>query len=333
MVVSLSTSNSEYLKSNPLIHLLRQSLLLLLILFAADRTLGWWLEHTFYLQKHGDDVVTRYTLDSTREDLLVFGSSRASHHYNTLMLDSLLDMSVYNCGRDEMGITYTSGVIPYAFERKAPKCIIVEVLPTELSGVGKATEIQRISTRLIPFAHRHPGLWPTVAAAGKMEVYKAAVSKIYPYNSLIGSIIQNTYTNLVHQTIRGFEPLHGAIDSATFKPTHWMNMRELTGIDSALKARMIFILDYAREHGTQAIVVISPFYYSLDIAGNESHEMLPELAAKHGAFFLDWSQDPRFLMHPKLFYDDVHLNETGARLYTQIIADTLKKLGISGVPK
>lgn len=312
---------------------MRHSILLLLILVAADRLLGAWLERAFYRQKHGDDVVTRYTLDSTREDLLIFGSSRASHHYDAVLLDSLLGMSVYNCGRDEMGITYTAAVAPYAFRRHTPKCIVVEVLPPELSGVGKSAEIQRISTRLLPFAGRHPDLWPSVAAAGKLEVYKAAVSKIYPYNSLIGSIIQNTYTNLAHKTIRGYEPLHGQIDPATFKPTHWMDMRELTGIDSALKARFVSVLDLAAKKGSRAIVVISPFYYPLDIAGNESYEALPRLAAEHGAQFLDWSKDARFLMHPELFYDDVHLNDAGARLYTRILADTLQKLGIYGRSK
>jgi hypothetical protein len=283
----------------------------------------------FYKQQHGDEIVTRYTLDSTKEDVLIFGSSRASHHYNTRLMDSLLGMSVYNCGRDEMGITYTAGVVPLVYKRYAPKCIIVEVLPTELSGQGKSTEIQRISTRLIPYANRYPELWPTVAYAGKMEVYKAAVSKIYPYNSLLGSIIQNTYTNLAHATDRGYEPLYGEIDSANYKPTHWMDMQELTGVDPSLATRFTSILDTAMAHGTRVCVVISPFYYPLDIDGNDSYQALPLLSATHGATFLDWSRDPRFLMHPKLFNDDVHLNDAGARLFTSIMADTLNKLGLT----
>jgi hypothetical protein len=282
----------------------------------------------FYKQKHGDETVTRYTLDSTREDILIFGSSRASHHYNTRLMDSLSGMSVYNCGRDEMGITYTAAVAPIVFKRYSPKCIIVEVLPVELSGVGKSPEIQRISTRLIPYANRYAALWPTVAYAGRAEVYIAAVSKIYPYNSLLGSIIQNTYTNLAHATDRGYEPLYGEIDSAHYKPTHWMSMKDAKGVDPALAERYTSILDTAMAHGTRVCVVISPFYYPLDIVQNESHGALPRLAAEHGAYFLDWSKDPRFLMHPELFYDDVHLNDRGTRLYTSIMADTLNRLGL-----
>lgn len=282
----------------------------------------------FYKQKHGDEIVTRYTIDSTREDVLVFGSSRASHHYNTRLLDSLLGRSVYNCGRDEMGISYTNALLPLVYNRYAPKCIIIEVLPAELSGVGNAVEMQRLSTRLIPYANRHAELWPAVAYAGKLEVYKAAVSKIYPYNSLIGAIVQNTYTNLAHTTDRGYEPLSAEIDSATFKPTRWMAMDKLTGVDQILAERLTSVLDTAAAHGTKAIVVISPFYYPLSInrGNNDSYRTLPLLAAQHGALFLDWSGDPRFLMHPKLFNDDVHLNDRGARLFTELMADTLKRL-------
>ncbi len=316
------------MRSQPVTHLLRRSLILLLILVVADRIIGAGLEWSFYRQKHGDEIVTRYAIDSTREDVLIFGSSRASHHYHTRLMDSLLGRSVYNCGRDEMGISYTNALLPLVYKRYAPKCIIVEVLPTELSGVDAAPGIQRVSTRLLPYAHRHPELWPAVAYAGKIEVYKAAVSRIYAYNSLIGAIFQNTYTNLAHTTDRGYEPLNAEIDSATFKPTHWMAMEQLTGVDLELAARFTAILDTAAAHGTKAIVVISPFYYPLKVANNESYQTLPRLAAQHGALFLDWSADPRFLMHPKLFNDDVHLNDRGARLYTTLMEDTLKKLGL-----
>ncbi len=314
------------MQKHPVIRLLTRSLILLAILVLADRLIGAGLERMFYRQERGDEIVTRYTLDSTREDVLIFGSSRASHHYNSRLMDSLLGASVFNCGRDEMGISYTTALVPLVYKRYSPKLIIVEVLPTELSAVGKEAEIQRISTRLIPYANRHPELWQAVAYAGKPEVYKAAVSKIYPYNSLIGAIFQNTYTHLAHVTDRGYEPLYAEIDSATFRPTRWMDMDKLTGVDPTLAQRYTSMLDSAAAHGTRVCVVISPFYYPLRIPGNESYLALPELAAHHGALFLDWSRDPRFLMHPALFNDDVHLNDRGARLFTSLMADTLRKI-------
>ena len=70
----------------------------------ADRLIGAALERGFYRQQHGDDIVTRYVLDSTREDLIVFGSSRASHHYKTRLAEQKLGFPVYNGGRDNMAL-------------------------------------------------------------------------------------------------------------------------------------------------------------------------------------------------------------------------------------
>jgi hypothetical protein len=313
---------------NPVLRLLRRALILLAILAAADRLIGAGLERMFYRQRHGDDVVTRYTIDSTKEDLLVFGSSRASHHYDTRLLEQELGMSVFNCGRDEMLITYTAAVLPLIYKRYTPSYVIIEVLPTELAPWEKAISDQRIATVLLPFANRHPDLWQTVAYAGQDEVYKSAVSKIYPYNSLIGAFIQNTYTHFGHSTDRGYEPLYKTIDSATYTKPLWKSFNNAVGLDAALAERFASLLDTAASHGTRVFVIVSPFYFSQDISKNESFLALQSLCVEHGATFMDWSFDPRFVRHPKLFNDDVHLNDSGARVYTRIIADTLKKCGV-----
>ncbi len=317
--------------SHPVTRLLRRALILLAILVVADRLIGAGLEYMFYRQHHGDDAVTRYTLDSTKEDLLILGSSRASHHYHTRLLEQELGVSVYNCGRDEMGISYAAAVLPLVYRRYTPKYLIVEVLPIELANWGRDVSERHIATVLLPFAHKYPELWETVAYAGKDEVYKSAISKIYPYNSLIGAFIQNTYTHLGHKTDRGYEPLRNSIDSAHYTKSYWKSFSKAVGVDSELSRRFTSILDTAAAHGTKVFVMISPFYFFQDISRNESLHALQTICAQHGASFMDWSFDPRFVRHPHIFNDDLHLNDSGARLYTRIIADTLKReIGSSG---
>ncbi len=317
------------MRRKPVIHLLRRCLILLAILVVADRIVGAGLERMFFKQRRGDDAVTLYTLDSTREDLLIFGSSRASHHYHTRLLERELAMPVYNCGRDEMGISFTTAVLPLVYRRHAPKYIIVEVLPTELASLGREESERHISTVLQPYATRYPSLWQAVAYAGKAEVYKSAVSKIYPFNSLVGGMIQNTYTNLGHTTDRGYEPLWNSIDSARYTKPQWKSFNQARGVDRDLAGRFMAILDYAARHDTKAFVIISPFYFRQDLSGNESMAALSAISAHYGATFLDFSFDPRFVRKPVLFNDDIHLNDSGARVYTRIVADTLRTLGVA----
>lgn len=313
---------------SPVTYLVRRSLILLAVLVAADRLIGAGLEAMFYRQHHGDDVVTRYTLDSTKEDLLIFGSSRASHHYHTRMLDSILGLSVYNCGRDEMGVTYTTAVLPVIYQRYTPEYVILEILPIELANTGKELVERHISTVLLPFANRHPTLWETVAYAGKDEVYKSAVSKIYPYNSLPGAMIQNTYTGFGHQTDRGYEALYKSIDSAVYTKSYWESFDKSIGVNPELAHRLMAALDTAAAHGTRAIVVMSPFYFPQDVGRNASYNAIRDICAGRQVPLFNFGLDPRFVLHPHLFNDDLHLNDAGARIYSRIIADTLRKTGI-----
>lgn len=310
---------------HPLRHLLRRSLILFAILFIADRLIGAGLERLFFKQTHGDDAVTLYTLDSTREELLIFGSSRASHHYDSRVLQTELSMSVYNCGRDEMGLSYAAAVLPVVFQRYVPKYIILELLPIELAARGKDLSEQNIAGVLLPFAPRFDAFWPTIAFAGKDQIYKAAISKIYPYNSLIGSMVQNTYTSFGHHSDKGYEPLYKTIDTTIYKHSIWETFERSSAPDAALERRFADLLDTVAARGTQIIVVISPFYFPHRLEGNKSYEALKEISQMHGAGFMDFSADARFLLKPLLFNDDVHLNDSGARMYSRIIADTLLK--------
>jgi hypothetical protein len=314
------------------IHLLRRSLILLVILFALDRLIGAGLERMYYKQKHGDDQVTLYTLDSTKEDLLVFGSSRASHHYNVEEMERELGVSAYNCGRDEMGVSYTAAMLPLVMNRYKPKYVLIEVLPTELATWGKDVSERHIATVLMPLAYRHPSLWQTIAYADKYEVYKAAVSRIYPYNSMIAAFVQNTYTHFGHSSDRGYEPLYKSIDTNVYSRPIWKSFDHAVNVDTSLQRRFTGLLDFAASQGVQVYVMISPFYFYQDLSGNKSFQGLKELTAAHGAHLMDFSYDPRFVKHPSLFNDDVHLNDTGARLYTRIVADSLRSLGLGQNP-
>ena len=50
-----------------------------------------------------------YICDKSVDDILIFGSSRAVHHYNSSMIEDSLGMSCYNCGDDGNGIILSYG--------------------------------------------------------------------------------------------------------------------------------------------------------------------------------------------------------------------------------
>ncbi|RYE22467.1 MAG: hypothetical protein EOP51_13165 [Sphingobacteriales bacterium] len=298
-------------------------LLLLAVVFVCDRLIGAGLQNLFYKQTRGDDMVSIYTLERSHEDILVLGGSRASHHYKTDVLGSTTGMSCYNGGRDDMPVTYVNAILPVVYQRYNPKVIILDVIPSELIATKGYDQVyQRISTVLLRFAYKHPELFSTIALAGKIEVWKAQVSHIYPYNSIIGSAIQNTYTKLGHESVNGYEPVIGSIDTVYYtKPAFNFNVNGT--VDDSLAARYVNIIKLAKEHNTRLITIVSPFYFAINPSPNNSYNFMKQQSAENGCEFYDFSNAQPFSANPNLFYDELHMNDDGAGIYSQIIGNIL----------
>lgn len=305
--------------------MLLQFLLLLLIVAVADRTIGRWLERMFYKQTHGDDQTTIYTLEKANEDILVFGSSRASHHYVATDIEGGCKRSCFNCGRDNMSLTYINAVLPIIYARTSPKVVIIDILPTELeASPGNAESFQRIATVLLPFLHRYPALASTIELAGHAEYLKAKASAIYPYNSLVASIVQNAYTRMGHGTVNGYEALYGTIDSARYLTPTWKDFNTHNNPpDDILTEQLQHVIDLTKQHNTRLITIISPFYFKFDFSQSKSLIKIKELLSKNQCELYDFSVDSHFLKKPLLFNDDVHLNDSGAHIFTSSIIDII----------
>src|SRR5690606_35643039 len=112
--------------------LIIKTALLAVVLILSDRIIGLGLEHLFYRQTHGDDYTTLYALEKAKDDILVFGTSRASHHYNAKIIEEETGMACFNAGRDEMEIPYTEALLKAIVARHRPKMVILDIGPVEL---------------------------------------------------------------------------------------------------------------------------------------------------------------------------------------------------------
>ena len=62
-----------------------------------------------------------YICDKMTDDVLIFGSSRAEHHYNAQMISDSLGVSCYNAGEGGCGIILAYGRLLMILERCTPK--------------------------------------------------------------------------------------------------------------------------------------------------------------------------------------------------------------------
>lgn len=305
-----------------MIKLFKHILLLLIITVVADRLIGTLQEYIFYQQHHGDDYITIQVLDSTKAAVIIVGSSRASHHYISDSLEHYLGLSVFNGGRDNMGIHYTKATINEMLKRHKPKFIIFDVIPYAfLNNNQNASNYLDVQTSvLLPFANKHRGLYDDIGVISQAEVWKSKLIKMYAYNSLIGSTIQNSYTHIGHQQFNGYEPLSGKIDTANYHQPLFTIPTIKEGIDSHAFTLLEESLQLCKDNGVIPVICFSPFYYPYHHE-KEIIQRFQVIATSFHCQLLDYSSDPTFTNNATLFYDELHLNKDGAAIFSKKIAE------------
>lgn len=91
------------------------------------------------------------------------------------------------------------------------------------------------------------------------------------------------------------------------------------------------IIDYCKEHEITPVLITTPFsrYYNELVSQEflqEFHDTINEIAADTHVSYYDYSQDERFYENLEYFSDSDHLNEDGARYFTDILWDEVTEL-------
>ncbi len=107
-------------------------LVVCLMVFIFDRAVGGIIKHFYFKQVAGLYNRTTYAIDSTTADILVFGSSRANHHYVPEVFEDSLKMSFYNTGRDGNFLLYNTAIFKAIIKRHKPKIVILDFNPGDL---------------------------------------------------------------------------------------------------------------------------------------------------------------------------------------------------------
>jgi len=249
---------------------------------------------------------------------LVFGSSRANHHYVPEIFEDSLHMSFYNTGRDGNSILYSLAVFKTIIKRYTPKIIIIDLMTSELNYNVKSYE--RLSC-LQPYYYNHPEIQSIVNLRGPFEKYKM-LSAIYPFNSgLLAIGIGNMEVNKKRKNDRnGYIPLFNCI-----KDTVLVRMEDIsTRIDKTNIDALKYISTVCKSKNIMFFLVQSPSYAIT--MHSASIDLLTKIAGENNAFFLNYVSDPIFIKQPAYFQDQNHLNNDGAKVFSETLANRILRI-------
>jgi hypothetical protein len=290
--------------------------LITLIIFICDQGIGHYLKHLYFRQRSGLLYRTTYAIDSTRAELLVFGSSRANHHYVSELFDDSLHLTTYNTGRDGNFTLFNFALFKAITTRYQPKMIIMDINPDELGY--DANSYERLSS-LLPYYHDHREIRPVVELKNPFEKLKLS-SAIYPYNSLLLTIIMGNldYNKNRNPDVKGYVPIFTKMKADKIGKAQ---LYEFSPDENKTRA-LTQIMTECRDKKINLLFVRSPVF-QID-SGNRANSVLSELCAVNHVRYLDLSNKSLFISNPRYFADINHLNDDGARLFTNLLINLIR---------
>lgn len=267
-----------------------------------------------YLQAHagGRTGAEYYVCEKATEDVIIMGSSRASHHYVPEIISEKLGMSCFNGGQDGNGIILQYGRWKMMSERYTPKLVIYDVTPD--FDLFENDNIRYID-RLKPYCY-------------DTEV-RDYVCSLYPEEKmkLISRLYRNNYkfleslSDIIHkEKISGYIPLYGNIrDEVAKVPEN--SERHYEKYDGEKCAYLRVLAEEIKNNGGLIVFVVSPYWKTLDYDYSEIERIANELNVP----LLNYSKCS-LSNNKEYFEDSVHLNDKGARVFMGMLLKDLSQI-------
>lgn len=278
-----------------------------------DYVVGNSLRYFYFNQQSGRHYRTTYAMDSTRADVLVFGSSRASHHYVSKAFEDSLKMSFYNTGRNLHGIFYQTAVLKSILNRYRPKLIILDY-----AGNQRSDDIYDGLPSLLPYYKKNSAIRVMIDDELHLEKIKL-MSETYPFNSklLLIAIGNLELGKQYRKGVKGYIPLYGEWKGE-------LRSVKVDPVDSEKLAALNDFITLVNESGAEVIVVYSPIFMNFN-SKDEFNGLSDEFPIGNVPFW-DFTKDTLFLNNSHFFKEEGHLNDRGAQIFSQLLVKKIREV-------
>lgn len=254
-------------------------------------------------------------------DIVVMGSSRAWVHIDPIIMDSIIDTSTYNLGIDGSPIDrQIRKYHVFRLHNRKPKMIIQNI---DYASLGYRTGYNR--EQFFPY------LWDKTIrkeflSSEHLTLFEKYVPMYRYYRNFDFETFKDVITNTERKLTRGYEgqELHwdgtkfDEIKSITFSPN-----------DTTMQMFDQYLSD-ANAEGIKVVFVYTPMY----IGATKKLENIDEMYATYKKYadrydipILDYTY-MNICYDTTYFYNAMHLNKTGAEIFSDSLAHDIKKLGL-----
>ncbi len=293
---------------------------ILIGLFIIDIVIGKFGE--IFIEKlpnyGGQLTKVNYITNRLKKDVIIVGSSRASHHYIPEMIksniDSLLhvDYSIYNAGVNGHPLDYNCCWIECILSRYLPKIIILDAADASLQDEVLSKELYDLN----PYYGNNKIVTKYIDKIGVKEQIKLQLNQ-YKFNEKFIRYINGFISNNAEND--GYEPLFGVMMKKQLKNKVSEEKQGNDKICYTTDSNFRNVLKLCNQKSITLVVVSSPrFRY------NESNSIIAKICSEYNVPYIDMMKVSYFDEHPELFQDEDHLNDSGAKEFTALFLKQLK---------
>lgn len=321
--------------SNSKIKFFKRGLILLALLIVFDQGMGMLMHKLYFSATSGPESEIIYSFTKTDADVIITGSSKARHNYNTPLISDSLQLSCYNSGQDGQSLFFSYATTFMILSHHLPKMIVVEMFPEEL--YYKEMHYDRLNVLLPYYADyrqiRKIADWrgtrneDTTSFFYKLFPFNTEkiklLSQSYRYNSMWFDLLKGIFKK--QKTESGYFPLNNTITEN--EKQKYINEFELLKtrernrhIDPNKLASLIGIINLCEEKNVKLVLVMSPVLkrYSDDPV----YELIDSIVLRRHISYFDFTNDDRF--NNIEYFADNHMNKKGSTYFSSILAQKLK---------
>ncbi|MGN0070092.1 MAG: hypothetical protein ACI350_10265 [Prevotella sp.] len=249
-------------------------------------------------------------------DVLILGSSRANHSYDSKLFERETHLSCYNAGRDGMNILYDAMILYSYIERKQPQVIIIDIASSMLDASWNDS-----------YKDMKCYFGLTKSLDSIMNVNFSPLDKIkmksglYRYNKSWEWLLKSYFTER-RDTSDGYRPLKIAAGNEM----SYSLKNDMFSPDSGNLLVLERMLHTCSERNIKVIITYTPSLFVCRKGGVE--DWLSQFCKSKSLLFYDFGRSRKYYMNPGLFYDYTHLNAEGALLLTEELVSLLSADGV-----
>lgn len=291
----------------------------LILLFIIDYGIGCAMSSIVPQITIGGTGRDNYICNQADDDILIFGSSRAMHHYNPSLLSDAFGLSCYNCGEGGCGIILAYGRLLMINERYTPKTIIYDITPNvDLTGNNYYKDLYRLKQH-----YDRAGIDSIFITIDPLEKYKMKCALYRNNTSYLRHLVAYFFNVSTDTGVRGFIPLKGKMDTMKIrKDNSFYALNDNNNYQKGDSLRLYYFnkfLDKAKD--SEVIFVVSPVWYGQDTSQLQS---IKDLAHARKVRFIDFSNETKYVHNNISFKDGRHLNSCGADEFTRDLIEAMK---------